>query len=100
MTVIEDPEGHETHNLLGVADFTDRKVLEVGCGDGRLTWRYAERTASVSAIDPVTADIETARVNTPSHLRERVKFYDSTIDAFVTENPGPEFDIVLFSWSL
>ena len=100
MPVIMDPERIEEKNLFEMADFTGTRVLEVGCGDGRLTWLYAERTARVSAIDPMLEDIETARINTPSHLRERIKFYDRTIDAFVTENPGPEFDIVLFSWSL
>ena len=35
-----------------LVDLGGAEVLEIGCGDGRLTWRYAERAAYVTAIEP------------------------------------------------
>ncbi len=55
-----------------LADFTAQRVLEIDCGDGRLTWRYAEAAAHVSAIDPDPEDIATAMENCPPGLRHRV----------------------------
>jgi tRNA G46 methylase TrmB len=53
MPILLDPEGLETNALFEQAgSFTGLRVLEVGCGDGRLTCRYAGQAASVVAIDP------------------------------------------------
>ena len=46
-----DPENNETHALLDMVNFSGKHVLEIGCGDGRLTWRYADKASSVIAID-------------------------------------------------
>ena len=40
-----DPEGAELAALGKLVDFAGLHVLEVGCGDGRLTWRYADGAA-------------------------------------------------------
>src|SRR5215470_5938927 len=55
MPVVHDPEHAETRVIHDLLDFTGTDVLEVGCGNGRLTWRYADRTRSVLALDPDTA---------------------------------------------
>ena len=39
MSIHEDPEGVELRTLLKHATFTGKEVVEVGCGDGRLTFR-------------------------------------------------------------
>ena len=98
MTVRIDPEGSETQALHALADFTGQRVLEIGCGDGRLTWRYAEHAARVIAIDPDADDIATAIEECPDHLRDRIEFRVSHIEEF--EPPEELFDIALLSWSL
>ena len=53
MAIHEDPEQHEVAALARmVPSFAGLRVLEIGCGDGRLTQRYAARAGSVIAIDP------------------------------------------------
>ncbi len=47
-----DPDGIETRVIHQLIDFRGKDVLEVGCGDGRMTWRFAEHTSSVPALDP------------------------------------------------
>jgi ubiquinone/menaquinone biosynthesis C-methylase UbiE len=81
-----------------VADFTGARVLEVGCGDGRLTFPVAERAASVFAFDPDEEATGAAREALPAALAERVTF--AAASATAIEIPRSAFDIVLFSWSL
>jgi 2-polyprenyl-3-methyl-5-hydroxy-6-metoxy-1,4-benzoquinol methylase len=100
MAIVKDPEGNETSTLHEVVDFKDLRVLEVGCGGGRLTWRYAEKAAHVTAIDPIAEDIETARGNVPTLLKGRISFVESTIEVFATSTGERRFDIAIFAWSL
>jgi predicted RNA methylase len=82
MPIQLDPEDSETTALLAYADFTNKRVLEIGCGDGRLTWRYAEHAAQVIAIDPEKDRIEAAIKDTPEYLKDRVEFLVSGIEEF------------------
>ena len=100
MAIVKDPEGNETFTLHEMVDFKDRRVLEIGCGAGRLTWRYADNTAHVTGIDPLSEDIETARANLPERLIGRVDFIATSIEDFATSNQDRNFDIALFSWAL
>jgi 2-polyprenyl-3-methyl-5-hydroxy-6-metoxy-1,4-benzoquinol methylase len=100
MAIVKDPEGNEITALHEMVDFTDLGVLEVGCGDGRLTWLYAEKTAHVTEIDPIPEDIEKARVNVPSPLKGRIDFVESTIEDFTLTTDYRRFDVAIFAWSL
>jgi protein-L-isoaspartate O-methyltransferase len=93
-----DPEGVETAVIHELVDFRDKDVLELGGGDGRLTWRYAKLARSVLAIEPKELLVEQARAALPARLRARVEFRvgDATTDAL----PVGAFDAVLFSRSL
>jgi len=100
MAVNKDPEGNETSTLHALVDFKDLSVLEIGCGEGRLTWRYADQAAQVTAIDPDGKDIEAARTNLPERLEGRVSFLESTIEDFAESSGDRRFDVAIFSWSL
>jgi 2-polyprenyl-3-methyl-5-hydroxy-6-metoxy-1,4-benzoquinol methylase len=96
MAVRIDPEANEPAALARIgAAFDDARVLEVGCGDGRVTKSYAHRARSVVAIEPEqTASADFRCEPWPAH----VEFQSVGIDAFA---PGDRrFDVVLFSWSL
>jgi 2-polyprenyl-3-methyl-5-hydroxy-6-metoxy-1,4-benzoquinol methylase len=94
-----DPEGHETAALTGILpDLEGRRVLEVGCGDGRLTCRYAERAGSVLAIDPDAAGVAAFRAAIPSSLRSKVEMRVGTL--LTLEEAERSFDVILLSWSL
>ena len=63
-----DLEGIDTEVIHKMIDFSGADVLEVGCGDGSLTWRYAEDTASVLGLDPEEEKIRRANEATPESL--------------------------------
>ena len=93
-----DPEGVETAVIHGMVDFRGKRVLELGAGDGRLTWRYADLAGAVHAIEPKALLVDQARAATPAHLRDRVTF--EVADAATWEPPTGAFDAVLFARSL
>ena len=98
MTVLLDPEEAETRVIHALIDVTNLDILDVGCGDGRLTWRFAEHTHSVLGIDPLAASIEVARASVPSSLHTKVTFQVG--DVTTAELPCAAFDVVVLSWSL
>jgi 2-polyprenyl-3-methyl-5-hydroxy-6-metoxy-1,4-benzoquinol methylase len=100
MTIRTDPEGSEKVSLLDLADFTDAEVLEIGCGDGRLTWRYADRAARVTAIDAFEDAIDRAERSVPNELRGTVQFLHVAFEEFAARTEPDAFDYTILSWSL
>ena len=98
MTYTLDPEGEEIRVLHRLIDFQGKDILEIGCGDGRLTWRYADRAASILAIDPKENKIALAREHTPEHLRSSIEFQIADITTLAP--PEAAFDLAIFSWSI
>jgi 2-polyprenyl-3-methyl-5-hydroxy-6-metoxy-1,4-benzoquinol methylase len=99
MTIQIDPENNETRALLALADFSAQHVLEIGCGDGRLTWRYADQAKHVMAIDPAADRIAQAKENLPENLKGRVEFHHISFEEFEHSNKPSKFDRTIFSWS-
>ena len=100
MVIRTDPENNETRALFDMANFSGQHVLEIGCGDGRATWLYADKAAQVTAIDPSAKLIALARQELPSQLLDRVEFHNVTFEDFATAGKPSAFDIVILSWSL
>jgi SAM-dependent methyltransferase len=99
VTIWNDPEGNETNALFDLVELDDREVLEIGCGDGRLTWRYADRAAHVTAIDPFEDAIERAK----ERLRSTdlpIDFRNVAFEDFATASDADVFDVGLLSCSL
>ena len=93
-----DPEGVELRTLTERAPVDGLHVLELGCGDGRLTCQFAGAAASVYAVDPDEERIAKARAALPAALAEKVSF--EVAGAAEVDAPRKEFDLALFSWSL
>jgi ubiquinone/menaquinone biosynthesis C-methylase UbiE len=100
MTTQTDPEGTEAKYLLryaGLAQPGSQRVLEVGCGDGRLTWRYANAVGQVLGIDLHADDLRVAVVDRPANLAGRVHF--ARADALQLPVANRSFDLAIFAWS-
>lgn len=93
-----DPEGAEMAALQRLASLNGRRVLELGCGDGRLTFKYARDTAFVLAVDPDAEKIADALTARPPDLANRVSFV--VAGAAEASAPRQGFDVALFSSSL
>lgn len=93
-----DPERVEVRLLLRRAPLAGARVLEVGCGDGRLTRRFAGAARSVVGIDPDREQIARAWRLTPARLRSTVRFEVGKVEDLSFRDRA--FDVALFSWSL
>ena len=99
MAILIDPEHNESSALFSLPiAWTGKSVLEIGSGDGRLTWRYADKAARVVAIEPEIEKHNDALSNRPSGF-EHVEFLNLGLDAFAQTSKA-KFDIAILSWSL
>jgi len=93
-----DPEGAHLAALRRLGDFAGRSVLEMGCGDGRLTLGIAADAAHVFAFDADADAIARASDALPDELAERVTY--QVASAKEIELEPHSFDLAVFSWSL
>ncbi len=100
MPVVADPEGVSAKILQEFLDFTDKRILEIGCGEGRITRDIADRSSHITAIDPLEEDIQFAIENTPTHLKRKIDYQALAIAEFPLPEDSAKFDIALFTWSL
>jgi len=99
MPILLDPEANETRALFGLyPDFNGKRVLEIGAGDGRLTWRYAAGTRRVVAIDTDPARLERASLNRPTGY-DTVEFQLTNLED-LSAHTRERFDLAILSWSL
>jgi ubiquinone/menaquinone biosynthesis C-methylase UbiE len=98
VALVVDPDGIEIEAIRELVDLRGRRVVEIGCGDGRITLQYARDAAAVLAFDTDEDAIRDANRGRPRDLDDRVRF--DVADAAEIELPAGEFDLALFSWSL
>ena len=91
-------EGFERRLIERFVSLRHKRVLEIGCGDGRLTFQYASRASSVLAIDPDRPSIEDALFEQRALGASNIDFRVSSIEHL--HAAGAPFDVALFSWSL
>lgn len=97
MTVQIDAERNESRYLHEFADWAGKRVLEIGCGEGRMTWQYAKETRSTIGIDLDQDGIRVAIFDRPSDLEDKVHF--SLAESEHLPFSKETFDLALFAWS-
>lgn len=92
-----DPHGVMPCGILRAADFRNARVLEVGAGDGRLTFQYAAEPRSIVGIDVKEPEIRSAATD-PRAKRSALQLLCASATALPFSSEG--FEIVLLASSL
>ena len=93
-----DPEGAELGAMRRFVSPGWNRLLDVGCGEGRLTTRLASLGKEAFGLDPVAADVERGWRAIPPDLRQHITLAVGTGEHLPF--PDRTFDVVFFSWSL
>ena len=98
MTIFRDPEENEIRYLRDFVSLSGKHVLEIGCGEGRLTWRYAHTAGRVVGIDLNPIRLLKAQFECQPELRSKVSFaLASSLDL---PFPPEKFAVAVLAWSL
>jgi ubiquinone/menaquinone biosynthesis C-methylase UbiE len=93
-----DSDGNEPAAIARLVDLDETRVLEVGCGRGRLTRFLAARAREVYAFDTDRGAVAEGRASLPADLRRRVRF--AVHDAEALDVARRRFDLAVCAWSL
>jgi ubiquinone/menaquinone biosynthesis C-methylase UbiE len=94
---IRDPENTERSFLQRHTSQPRGNVLDIGCGDGRLTWLFAGGAGFVVGTDIDMDDLRNAKSKPSEAVSAKVCFAAAEGEAipFVNEL----FNLAIFSWS-
>lgn len=98
MSLQKDPENIEGKTLQRLLDVQGKRVLEVGCGEGRLTFKYAGLAKQVIAFDPDHDALRVAKAD--SHLYGTPQTHFAEASASHIPFSKETFDIAILAWSL
>ena len=98
MPLQKDPENIEGKILQRLVDFSNARVLEVGCGEGRLTFKYADSAKQVIAFDPDHDALRIAKADATLNGVPQIQFSEAS--ASYIPFSKETFDIAILAWSL
>ena len=92
-----DPEGKELTALVRNVDFSNKRVLDIGCGTGRLSFSLAQHAGFVTGIDIDSQSIDLCNIK-----NERLSFDNCSFicSDFLDFSCQELYDVAVFSWSL
>jgi ubiquinone/menaquinone biosynthesis C-methylase UbiE len=93
-----DEDGVEAAAIAALVSLDGKRVVEVGCGKGRLTAIVASRAAAMYAFDPSASNVAAAQAALTSEQSRRVRF--AVHEAGALDVARERFDIALCGWSL
>ncbi len=97
-TPIRDPEEREIKHIRQLGGLEGRRVLELGCGEGRMTWRYSTLPKTITGIDPDFASLVKAMHTRPVSFVDQITFVQAKAERLPF--PTESFEAAVFSWSL
>lgn len=96
-TTYYDPQEKEVALLSSLFDATQKDILDIGCGTGRLSFMFAKKANKVIGIDIDVHSIEYCKNKSEILGLTNCNFIVADALSFYSNN---KFDIILFSWSL
>jgi ubiquinone/menaquinone biosynthesis C-methylase UbiE len=97
MTPIKDIEQNEIKFLRTFANFANKRVLEIGCGEGRLTRLYAHASSLTIGLDTDPDALRVALIDSPHDLRNKVCFTRAQAEHLPFSKN--KFDLAILAWS-
>ncbi len=95
---VEERKYRVEYHIPGFAEFArwkGKKVLEIGCGIGTDTIRFARAGAQVTAVDLTEKSLEVARQRAEVFgLGDRVRFYQANAETLSESVPVEKYDLV------
>lgn len=98
MPLQKDPENIERKTLQRLLDLSHARVLEVGCGEGRLTFKYANLAKQVVAFDPDHDALRVAKADARMKGMSTIQFTEASANHIPFSKET--FDIAILAWSL
>jgi ubiquinone/menaquinone biosynthesis C-methylase UbiE len=92
------PSKLELEAISDLIEFKKLRVLEIGCGDGRLSYAFADRARSWVATDPDPNELQQADRDT--RRPQTRKLHLAQADGRGLPFADNSFDIAFFTWSL
>lgn len=93
--MIQDPASRYITTILSRCELRGKELLEIGCGQGRITRDLAAHARRVVATDPDAGALALARAAIHA---DNVEFIQAS--AGVPELPAESFDVVIYTLSL
>ncbi len=97
MKALRDPDDPEFKHIAAVCSLAGKNVLEIGCGEGQLTYQYAHLPARVIALDLDFARLRQARKKQPSTA---IHIHFMQANGQTVPFPSRLFDVVIFASSM
>ena len=95
---LRDPEKIEPTHLKDIGHLSGANVIEIGCGNGRLTWRYAKLPNSIIGFDPEISGLHEAKNARPLEFSSKVGFVQALAESLPVKSQI--FNVALLAWSL
>jgi len=97
-SLLRPPPQDELREYGGVGLIRGKRVIDVGCGDGRMALGCAPYAAEVVGVDPDPSAIELARKKARSLRASNVQFKIGVAQTLPFADG--HFDVVILSWTL